>query len=81
MSMSTPNLPKNALPSPFQAERDTASVKMTVKFHELVREGALEAFNEQHQNRMKNLRKEIEYLKETEWKYQPTKECFVGSSS
>ncbi|KAL7301889.1 hypothetical protein TKK_0005490 [Trichogramma kaykai] len=28
--------------------------------------------NELHQKRVQNLRKELDYLKSTEWKYQPT---------
>lgn len=37
---------------------------------------AIQCHEEAHQNRIKNLRKELDYIKSTEWKYQPVEKLF-----
>lgn len=75
--MSSSNLPKNVLSSQSPSNRETVSVKSMLKFHEFISENATATEYELHQNRMKNLRKELDFLKETEWKYQPI-EKYIG---
>ncbi|KAI4471770.1 hypothetical protein MML48_1g13391 [Holotrichia oblita] len=75
--MSGASLPKNVLSSQPPSDREASSVKSMLKFHELINENITTTESELHQNRMKNLRKELDYLKETEWKYQPI-EKYIG---
>lgn len=75
--MSASNLPKNVLSSQSPSDREAVTVKSMLKFHEIIHDNVTQTENELHQNRMKNLRKELDYLKETEWKYQPI-EKYIG---
>lgn len=68
-------LPKSVLSSPSRNESDEdpnfLAVKTRTKFYEIVDTNSKQSEKESHQNRMQSLRKELDYLKETEWKYQP----------
>ena len=73
--MSGSNLPKAILSSPsFSEEKfDGTSLSATLKqtrYFEIVRTNAGQSLQDMHQNRIKNLRKELDYLKDTEWKYE-----------
>lgn len=80
------NLPKSVLSSPNQCETIEETQRShdnliigRATFNEIVRVDARECQQEAHQSRIKNLRKELEYLKSTNWKYQPI-EKYVGQS-
>lgn len=70
--MSTLNLPKCILFSPSQEERNEdpslAALKCT-KYYEIIKTNADSSLQELHLNRIKSLRKELDYLKETAWKH------------
>lgn len=71
-------IPKSVLSSPQQGDRDdAATLRRAAMMHEIVNMNISLASQEIHQNRIKQLRKETEYLKETEWKYEPV-EKFIG---
>lgn len=53
---------------------------MAVCMHEKVFTNAVSVSQEMHLGRIKALRKELDYLKETEWKYQPV-DKYIGQSS
>lgn len=78
--MSASNLPKCILFSPAQEERNEdpslAALKCT-KYFEIIKTNADTSLQELHQNRMKSLRKELDFLKETAWKYEPI-EKYIG---
>lgn len=81
--MSGSSLPKCILFSPAQEERNEdpslAALKCT-KYYEIIKTNAESSLQELHQNRMKSLRKELDYLKETVWKYEPI-EKYIGQST
>lgn len=82
--MSSINLPMAVLKSPGVTEALTsdstlATLKNQTKFQQSLTSNAQQAVNEMHQNRMKTLRKELEYLKDTEWKYEPI-EKYIGQN-
>lgn len=65
-------IPKRILFSPQQDDKDDATtLRKAAMMHEIVKVNAALASQEMHQNRIKMLRKQTEYLKETEWKYEP----------
>lgn len=69
---------KSVLSSPQLDEKDDmATLRKAAMVHEIVNENVSLASQEMHENRIKTLRKETEYLKETEWKYEPI-EHFIG---
>lgn len=82
--MATSNLPKAVLSSPGQNEANddssSTAIKTSAKFHEMVKINCTQTFQELHQTRIKNLRKELDHLKETEWKYEPI-DKYLGLSS
>lgn len=66
------SLPKTIISSPNQEERNEdppTAVKSTRHF-EIVRTNAEGGLQEIHQTRIKSLRKELDYLKETNWKFE-----------
>lgn len=83
--MSSPNLPKTVLSTPGQCQSGDASmspynnIRNKAKFMEFVNVTALQCHNEAHQNRLKNLRKELDYIKSTAWMYDPI-ENYIGQS-
>lgn len=58
-------------------ESNKKAVAKNVAIHTLTMINQRQSNSEVHQNRMKELRKELEYLKETEWKYEPI-EKYIG---
>lgn len=81
--MSTLNVPKCILFSPAQEERNDdpslAALKST-KNYEIIKTNQDSSMQELHQNRLKSLRKELDHLKETAWKYEPI-EMYIGQSA
>lgn len=75
VKMSGSNLPKAILSTPSSQEEkcESPSVSSTLRhswYYEIVRTNASQSLQDLHQNRIKKLRKELDYLKETEWKYE-----------
>lgn len=72
-------IPKALFSSPLQDDKadDLSALRTAAKINELVNVSASLASQEAHQTRIKSLRKELEFLKETEWKYEPI-EKFIG---
>lgn len=64
-------IPKYVLSSPLQDEKgdDLNTLRNAASLHQMVNISVPIASQEMHQDRIKMLRKELEYLKETEWKY------------
>lgn len=84
--MTSTSLPKSVLFSPGQSENNNNTSRTTyslirnrANFNEEVHVNALQCQEEAHKNRIKNIRKELEFIKATNWKYQPV-EKFVGPS-
>lgn len=82
--MASTNLPKTVLLSPGQCVSSEdpqlspySTVRNRAKFNEIVYVNALQGQEEAHQNRLKNLRKELDYIKSTAWKYDPI-EKYIG---
>lgn len=78
--MSGSNLSKSILSDPLPPEDKQESVSVILrltKYFELVRTNAAQSLDEMHQNRLKILRKEMDHLRETEWKYDPI-EKYIG---
>lgn len=75
------NVPKTIIIStPPQEERtDDPFAIRCAKHFEVVRTNAESGLQEIHQTRIKVLRKELDYLKETNWKYGST-DHFIGQS-
>lgn len=68
--------------SPTQEERSEDSSVVAIKFtkyFEVVRTNAENSLQEIHQSRIKTLRKELDYIKETNWKYEPV-DKYIGQS-
>lgn len=67
------NVSKAVLSSSIQDEKgdDLTALRAASKIQEMVNTNLALASQELHQNRIKSLRKELEYLKETEWRYEP----------
>lgn len=65
-------IPKSVLSSPLQDEKgdDLNALRNAALMHQIVNISVPIASQEIHQERIKMLRKELEYLKETEWKYE-----------
>lgn len=72
-------IPKAVLSSPLQDEQedDLSALRKAAMMHETVTINVFLASQDMHQNRIKMLRKELEYLKETEWKYENI-DKFIG---
>lgn len=75
--MSSNSLPKTVLSAPAQtvASGDGqmsaySSIRNKANFNEMVYVNALQCHEEAHQNRLKSLREELEYLKNTAWQYE-----------
>lgn len=72
--MATTNLSKSILIYPSQSEVNDESIAVTVKslakFSETVQVQASQSIQELHQNRLKQLRKELDFIKDTDWKYE-----------
>ncbi|EEZ99941.1 hypothetical protein TcasGA2_TC002737 [Tribolium castaneum] len=73
--MSGSNLPKAILSTPSSQDEKSEgpSVSSTLRltwYHEIIRTNATQSLQDLHQHRVKTLRKELDYLKETEWKYE-----------
>lgn len=82
VKMSGSNLPKAILSPPSSPEEkcEPLSLSSTIKltrYYEIVRSNATQSLQDIHQNKIKTLRKELDYLKETEWKYDPI-EKYIG---
>lgn len=80
--MSGSNLSKailsDPLTSPSEDKQESVSVILRLtKYFELVRTNAAQSIDEMHQNRLKALRREVDHLRETEWKYDPI-EKYIG---
>ncbi|CAH2008310.1 unnamed protein product [Acanthoscelides obtectus] len=58
---------------------DTTPFGKAVRCYEIVNTNAEGSIQDMHQNRIKSLRKELEYLKETSWKYDPI-DKYIGQS-
>lgn len=69
-------IPQSVLQSPAfdeQSSKDLNNLgRITdlTEFNELVQKETDQTFTELHQNRIKSLRKELKFLKETEWMYE-----------
>lgn len=84
--MASPSLPKSVLASPSQSATNEDSqmspyslIRYRANFNEIVHVNVLQCQQEAHKNRIKNLRKELDYLKVTSWKYEPI-EKYIGQS-
>lgn len=75
------NIPKSILSSPSQVDKsdDVNTIRNAAKLNEIVNLNSVVNTQEMHQSRMKGLRKELQYLKETEWKYQPI-DKYIGQN-
>lgn len=64
------NIPKTIIATPPQEERneDPFAIRCSKHF-EVVRTNAESGLQEMHQARIKLLRKELDFIKETNWKY------------
>lgn len=82
--MATSNLPKAVLFSPndpdVNEDATSQSIKTSAKFNERIIIGCAQTMQESHQARIKALRKELDYLKDTEWKYEPI-DKYMGQST
>lgn len=71
-------IPKSARSLPQQDDKDdTTALRKAAMMHEIVNLNLLLSSQEMHQNRIKILRKQTEFLKETEWKYESV-DKFIG---
>lgn len=81
--MSTPNLTKSVLsssPSEEKTEDPSQTVLKHARFYEVLRTNATNGIQEMHQNRIKSLRKELDFIKETKWKFEPI-DKYIGQAS
>lgn len=81
--MSGSTLPKAVLASPSQEERieDASLVALrSSRYFEIVRTNAETSLQDMHQARIKALRKELDFFKESKWKYE-TIDKYIGQSS
>lgn len=71
-------IPKSVFSSPqLEDKDDTSTLRKAAIMHEILTVCAFTNPQEIHQNRIKMLRKQTDYLKETEWKYEPI-DKFIG---
>lgn len=71
-------IPKSVFSSPQLDDKDdTNTLRKAAIIHEILNLSASTNSQEIHQNRIKMLRKQTDYLKETEWKYEPI-DKFIG---
>lgn len=79
--MSNANIPKSVFSSPSQLDKndDLSTIRNSAKLNEIVNVNSTLSVQEMHQNRMKQLRKELQYLKDNEWKYQPI-DKYIGQT-
>lgn len=86
--MSHSNLPKTVLSSPSQSESQAStlnsatptksSVFSRYKFEETVEKSRVQLSEQDaHQKRLRHLRKQLDFIQETSWKYQPV-DNFIG---
>lgn len=85
--MSHSNLPKTVLSSPSQSESQASTINSATtkkssvfsryKFEETVEKSRVQlAEQDAHQKRLRNLRKELDYIQETAWQYQSVDKFF-----
>lgn len=79
--MPNSNTPKSFFSSPSQIDKsdDLITIRNSLKLNEIVQHNSSLTAQEMHQNRMKMLRKELQYLKENEWKFQPI-DKYIGQN-
>lgn len=79
--MSSSNIPKSIFSSPSQLDKsdDLSTVRNSAKLNEIVHLNSSLTVQEMHQNRMKMLRKELQYLKDNEWKFEPI-DKYIGQN-
>lgn len=79
--MSNPKVPQaiNFSSQEDRIEEPMIPALKCAKYSEMVKSNADSSIQELHENRLKNLRKEIDFLKETSWKYNPI-EKYIGQS-
>uniref|UniRef100_A0A1B6GHA1 Uncharacterized protein n=1 Tax=Cuerna arida TaxID=1464854 RepID=A0A1B6GHA1_9HEMI len=81
-------LPKTVLSSPSQSEAQGSSLNSNLnntcstvlsrlKFEEAIEKNIVQIEKEAHLKRLKNLRKELDYLQNTAWKY-PSIDHYIG---
>lgn len=77
--MSNVSIPRAILNSPAQEDPQGSlhALRVAACLNEIVHTNASVNTQEMHQHRIKALRKKLEYLKETEWKYQPV-DKYIG---
>lgn len=83
--MMSSSLPKTVISSPSQSEAHsstsvgtTNSLLSILKFEEAAEKSKVQLLErDAHQKRLKQLRKELDYLQNTAWKYQPI-ENYIG---
>lgn len=81
--MSASNMPKSILLSPSQEDKSedlSCTALKSTKLYEITKVSVDQGVQEIHQNRIKSLRKELDFIKETEWKYEPT-DIYIGQCS
>lgn len=79
MSNSAPYLAKAVLSSPNNQdeEKDPTKLMYSNRLFEFIRKDTNISVQEVHKNRIKSLRKELDYINETKWKYEPI-EKYMG---
>lgn len=82
------SLPKAVLSSPSQSDNqgstlntslnNTSSIILSrLKFEEAIEKSSVQIEKEAHQKRLKNLRKELDFLQTTSWRYSPI-DIYIG---
>ncbi|ENN71771.1 hypothetical protein D910_06607 [Dendroctonus ponderosae] len=79
--MANLNVPKCVLFTPAHEERSeesSSAVIKNTKFYEVITTCQEMQVQEQHENRLKDLRSELEYLKQTAWQYEGVEKSPLG---